>query len=182
MYYALVLACDLTKDGQELGPKTILRLKRALKHHHDTHERLVVAASWSPSHPTQPKPMADMMAAWLYEHGCSDVCIRTATLFNTRGELREFFSLSSPNSIISAPWHLKRVKLLIAQDYGRGSVDMLTYVPVEEHVMSTKERFLLEPLKLSFERLMLVTPRSWRLPLWRAGVKLLRTIGLNPSW
>lgn len=181
MSYALVLACDLTPDGLELGPKTILRLRRGLAHALDTGDRLVVAASMSPRHPDQPKPMAEMMAEWLYTEGLQDVSVLRAPIFNTRGELRAFFTLSDAEVIISAPWHLRRTKLLVWQEWGRKQMRSLQYIPVPEHRMSAKERFLLEPLKLSFEVAMLATPASYRMRIWQRGVSLISRF-TNPSW
>ncbi|OGG88773.1 hypothetical protein A2592_03115 [Candidatus Kaiserbacteria bacterium RIFOXYD1_FULL_42_15] len=143
---ALILACDLTPDGTNLGQKTIARLERGLRHAQETGERLIVAASWSPRHPQQPSAMAEMMASWLKEHGYTDTVVRQATRFNTRGELDV---VPDVDSIISDPLHLKRVRIMIRQMYGRRKARDVNYVPTTETSMTAKGR-LLEPFKCAF--------------------------------
>lgn len=181
MGYALVLACDLTPDGRQLGPRTILRLERAIEYVKKTGDFLVVAASRSPGHPMQPKPMASMMADWLREKGVFEICTLTAQTFNTRGELKAFFTLPETSAIISAPWHLRRVRLLVWQEKGWCFMRRLKYVSVPKNTMSTKERFVLEPLKFMYEGLMLVTPAKYRVLIWKKVTGVLRRF-TNPSW
>ncbi|PIR95454.1 hypothetical protein COT93_02280 [Candidatus Falkowbacteria bacterium CG10_big_fil_rev_8_21_14_0_10_37_18] len=143
---ALILACDLTPDGTNLGPKTIARLERGLQHAQETGEQLVVAASWSPRHPQQSVTMAEMMALWLQEHSYTDTVVRNATRFNTRGELEASHDVSS---IISDPLHLRRVRIMVRKMYGRQKARDINYIPTDESGMTTKGRFL-EPFKCGF--------------------------------
>ena len=143
---ALILACDLTPDGTRLGPKSIARLERGLLHAQETGEQLVVAGSWSPRHPQQPVAMAEMMADWLRGRGYADTVVRHATRFNTRGELDV---VPDADSVISDSLHLKRVRIMIRQMYGRRKARDVNYVPTTETSMTTKGR-MLEPLKCAF--------------------------------
>ena len=147
---ALVLACDLAGDGNELGLKTVARLSWALEYQRYTRVTLVVAASFAPNFPKQRESMAQMMARQLFAWGCKDVCMLKATEFNTRGELAAFFQLrtSGQRSIISAGYHLRRTKLLVRQMYGKEVAQSISYIVVESEKASVKEKYLLEPLKL----------------------------------
>ncbi len=180
--YALVLACDLLLDGSDIGPKTILRLEQGLQHWKKTGEHLVVAASFSPHHPTQPTAMANMMADWLKVHGCTDVVVLRAKMFNTRGETDAFFQLKGASTIISAPWHLRRVKVQLWSDCGLKFVRSLNFVSADRHTMSRKERFFLEPSKLAFEVITIKWPRTARNWLWDKIVRLLLLGGVSLSY
>ena len=180
--YALVLACDLLPDGSDIGPQTVLRLQRALQHWQETKEHLVVAASFSPAHPNQPTAMANMMCDWLKQHGCQDVVVLRAQMFNTRGETDAFFELQNANTIISAPWHLRRVKIQLISDYGRDFVSSLNFVSADEHKMSRKEKFVLEPLKLGFEAFTFKWSRAARNWLWDKIVRSLMVFGISLSY
>ncbi len=171
----LVLACDLALDGNQLGPKTIKRLTRGLEHHRETGDTLVVAASFSPDFPEQRRSMAVMMAAWLNEHGCSNVVVLNAKAFNTRGELDAFFELKvdGERTIISAPYHLRRTRLIVWQMFGWQQLRSTRFVAVDDDTLSMKET-ILEPLKLVH----VLLPPSWRDP----AVALVRKLGINPSW
>jgi len=165
--YALVLACDLTPDGTGLGPQTILRLERGLQYTQQTGDRLVVAASWSPRHPHQPKAMAEMMAEWLSERGCVDVCVLRARTFRTKGETAAFLGLTDAVAIVSDPLHLVRTKALIARTHGRGVAERLRYVPTDAPAMSRWGQRL-EPVKLWYVRHipLAVDDVVWRTVTW----------------
>lgn len=180
--YALVLACDLLPDGSNIGPKTIMRLECALQHWELTGEHLVVAASFSPRHPYQAKRMSGMMADWLEEHGCTDVIIFQAEMFNTRGETDSFFTLDNARTIISAPWHLRRVKVQLLSDHDSDFVKALQFVPVEKNRMSMKEKFILEPLKLGFELATIKCSRPTRDWMWTKVTKCSVVLGFNLSY
>jgi len=149
--YALVLACDLTPDGTALGPQTILRLERGLRHAQSTGDRLVVAASYSPRHPQQPEPMAEMMATWLMERGYENVCVLRAPTFRTKGELAVFLSFPAAAVIISDPVHLTRTRALIERTHGRRVAERLEYIATDAPAMSRWGRRL-EPVKLWYVR------------------------------
>lgn len=151
MEYALVLACDLTPDGQALGPATLARLQRGLTYARETGVRLVVAGSWSPRHPQQSKPMAEMMADWLVVQGQIDVCVLRARVFNTRGELSVACQLTSLQAIISDPLHLKRVKIILQRLKGCDYAESLEYVPTPETSMTDRGQSL-ELAKCAFVR------------------------------
>ncbi len=87
--YVLVLGCDLSEDGSELGPMSIARLEFALKYANSLSMILVLAAGMSPrpQHGNQKKTMAMMMADWLSQKNFYDVLVLRANVFNTRGEL-----------------------------------------------------------------------------------------------
>lgn len=170
---ALVLACDLVSNGKRLGPKTIARLRAALKYQRATGVALVVAASFAPNFPEQRESMAQMMASWLYARGCRNICMLLAPEFNTRGELQAFFQLntSGQRSIISADYQLRRTKLLVRQMYGRQVAESINYIVVEADKASTKEKYLLEPLKLIHVYL----PAAWREAATRMARMFFRT-------
>lgn len=176
---ALVLACDLIGDGNQLGPKTILRLERAVEHHRATGDTLVVAASFSPDFPQQRRGMAVMMAEWLNNVGCTNVIVLSAETFNSRGEVKAFFDYETQGTrtIISAPYHLRRVRMIIRKMYGPifgpDKVFYTKYVKVTKDKLSVKEYFL-EPLKL----LHVFLPQKLRGP----AVRAVRACGINPSW
>lgn len=185
MGLALVLACDLVGDGNELGPKTIRRLLQGVEHHRATGDTLVVAASYSPDFPEQRKSMAVMMAEWLNAVGCTNVVVLNAKTFDSRGELRAFYEYAELNhepelTIISAGYHLRRVKLIIREMYGPivgpGLVYNTRFVRATADKLSGKE-FILEPLKLVHVYL----PPGWRDRAVRA-VRAVRALGINPSW
>jgi hypothetical protein len=182
--YALVLACDLLPDASDVGPKTIIRLKRALTHWKETGEYLVVAASFSTAslHVNQSTAMANMMADWLKERGCTEVVVLRALMFNTRGETDAFFELEHSLTIVSASWHLRRVKIQLLSDYGFTFVRSLSFVSVDQHQMSRKEKFILEPLKLGFEVFTFKWRRSARNWLWNKIVRLLKRFGISLSY
>lgn len=147
---ALILGCDLTPDGIDIGPLTIARLVRALKHHEVTGEQLVVAAAWSPRHPKQKSTMANLMSKWLRENGYFDALVLEAKRFNTRGELQAWFASDRVcSSIISDPLHLRRTKIIVRKMKGKQFADSLSYVPTEETAMTAKGQ-MLEPLKRAF--------------------------------
>jgi len=147
---ALVLGCDLTPDGSDIGPLTIARLARALQHHKETGEQLVVAASWSPRHPKQKFTMANLMSGWLRENGYFDALVLEAKRFNTRGELQAWFASDRVcSSIISDPLHLRRTKIIVRKMKGKQFADLLVYVPTEAPAMTVKGQ-MLEPLKRAF--------------------------------
>ena len=147
---AIVLGCDLTRDGSGIGPQTVARLVRALKHHEATGEQLVVAASWSPRHPLQNFTMATLMSQWLEKKGYLDALVLEAKRFNTRGELQAWFASDRVcSSIISDPLHLRRTKIIVRKMKGKQFADSLSYVPTEETAMTAKGQ-MLEPLKRAF--------------------------------
>lgn len=180
--YALVLACDLLPDGSDIGPKTILRLRRALLHWEETGDCLVIAASFSRNHPKQRTAMGNMMADWLHAHGCYDVVVLRALMFNTRGETDAFFELVGFKTIISASWHLRRVKIQLKSDFGSAFVKQLNFVSADAHQMSLKERFILEPSKLIFECVTFKWPRPARNWLWDKIVGLFSSTGIRLSY
>jgi len=147
---ALVLGCDLTPDGADIGPMTIARLARALQHHEATGEQLVAAASWSPRHPKQKFTMANLMSNWLRENGYFDALALEVKLFNTRGELQAWFDSDRVcSSIISDPLHLRRTKIIVQKMKGKDLADRMNYVPTEAGAMTAKGR-MLEPCKRAF--------------------------------
>lgn len=165
--YALVLACDLTPDGAALGPQTILRLERGLRHANETGDRLVVAATYSPRHPNQSEPMAELMATWLMERGCENVCVLRAPTFRTKGELAVFLSLPAASVIISDPVHLARTRALIERVHGPEVAERLEYVPTEAPAMSRWGQRL-EPMKLWYVRHvpLSIDDAVWRTVTW----------------
>ncbi len=165
--YVLVLACDLSSDGTQLGPHTIARLKRGLEYWKNTDEKLVLAASMSPRHPNQPHIMAVMMAQWLHEHGCVDVCILCAETFRTKGEVNEFLKLDGAKGIISDALHLKRTKALIRRTHGKRVAEQLLYICTEESAM-TEKGARMEPLKLLYARYfpLWLDDATWRFVTW----------------
>lgn len=185
---ALALGQDLKEEGTDIGPRTIIRLERALSHWRDTGEQIVVAAGMSPRHPDQPCLMADMMHDWLVEQGCTRVAVlRNATLFNTEGELKAFFSPTNDvivgcrSSIISAPWHLVRVRDQVKAFFGREIVKDLKWIDVPLNVMSRKDR-ILEPIKRLFFLSTKHLPDETRHRLWHSGIQTLNRVGINSSY
>lgn len=151
MQYVLVLACDLTSDGQTLGPMTIVRLERALRYVQGTDTCLVVAASWSPRHPKQPVPMAEMMAVWLRARGWHKIRVAQAKVFNTRGELNAAWQLGPLSSIISDPLHLARVRILVERLRGKAYAEELEYVATDAMAITRRGQSL-EMIKRAFVR------------------------------
>lgn len=147
---ALVLGCELIPDGSDIGPQTVARLVRALKHHKATGEQLVVATSWSPRHPLQNITMATLMSQWLEKKGYCDALVLEAKRFNTRGELQAWFASDRVcSSIISDPLHLRRTKIIVRKMKGKDFADTMNYVPTEATAMTAKGQ-MLEPLKRAF--------------------------------
>lgn len=176
---ALVLGQDLNEEGTDIGPRTVLRLREAFSHYQRTGEVLVVAAGFSPRHKNQKVTMAQMMAEYLWSLGECKVLVLEARLFNTRGELEAFFLLEGARTIISAPWHLRRVRIMIDQEFGRGRLETLRFVAVEKNVMTFKERFFLEPLKCLFVRFV---PNDKRDKLWYKATFISKKMGINISY
>lgn len=118
---AIVLACDLTPEGL-LGKHTLARLERGLSWYRQNKGVVVVAAGRSPYHPKLRATMAELMGGWLARHQCYNIDVRRATTFDTRGELTSFRQLTVDHYvIISAWWHLPRVKLIVWQVFGFGA-------------------------------------------------------------
>jgi len=121
---ALVLACDLTKDGQ-LGPHSISRLKRGVLWHIDELGAIVVAAGRSPYHPDQQLTMAQLMASWIKIRNPGTnipVIIKEAKTFDTRGELNALKeAIALEYVIITSWWHLPRSRLIAWQVFPRGT-------------------------------------------------------------
>lgn len=179
--YCLVLGADLAGDGNELGPKTLLRLQCAKDYLLKTRGKdpnivLVVAASFSPEFPNQKETMAKMMARWFWNNGCSYVVELRAQTFNTLGELEAFYAYTKwrrrPHvRVLTAPYHWRRMRHLILREFGRSRLSRTSFVACERDRPTAKELFILEPLKL----LLVYLPRSWRTGL----VRLARTVGLK---
>lgn len=188
MRYALVLAQDLSADGTQLGPRTIMRLEAALKYCEENDARPVVAAGVSPNHPQQRRSMREMMWEWFIEHGRSDVFVTSdPPMFNTLGELMalyndhsEWFS-NGTLSIVSAPWHLRRVKLLIRILNSRNENLTFTPVKVEGNKMSPWD-VLLEPLKLAYWWSMRFRSHKEIVSKWKKRKKSTLKIGINTSY
>lgn len=173
---ALVLACDLAGDGNELGRKTITRLLRAMEHHKVSGDTLAVAASFSPDFPKQREAMAVMMAEWLRQAGCTRMVVLRAETFNTLGELVVFYEYAYscgayPVSVITAPYHWRRMRRLIRRDFGPDKLTVTRFVPVLLDTPTKWERFVLEPLKL----LLVYLPQGWR----GRVVQIARAVGLK---
>lgn len=185
---ALVLAQDMNEQGTDIGPRTAIRLTRALQHWRETGEQLVVAAGMSPRHPYQPCLMAEMMHDWLVENCCTGVAVlRNATLFNTEGELKAFFSSENDtlvgyrSSIISAPWHLIRVRDQVKSFFGRSTLDQLQWINVHANVKSKKDQ-ILEPIKRGFFLATQHMSEESRHRLWLSGIQTLNRVGINSSY
>jgi len=116
---ALVLACDLTPEG-ELGTHTIARLERGLLWHKENPAAtLVVTAGNSPYHPLLSITMAELMLEWLVRRHCYRVKVGLAPTFDTRGELLALQQIEAIRYvIISAWWHIPRVRLIARQVFG----------------------------------------------------------------
>lgn len=184
--HCLVLGADLAGDGNELGPKTLLRLQKVLLYKafcekNRVEVSFVVAASFSPEFPDQKETMAKMMADWLRQNGCVNVVELRAETFNTIGELKVFYKHTDDNdavfiSVLTAPYHWRRMRHLIRREFrrefGRRSrLEKTCFVACERDRPTAKELFILEPLKL----LLIYLPRSWRTGL----VRLARVVGLK---
>ena len=115
---ALVLGCDLTKEGR-LGPHTIARLDRALDWHLEHRYPIMVAAPRSPYHPRLPVTMAELMAEYLARRRCYNIILGLAPSFDTRGELTALQEVTAKKYvIISAWWHLPRTRVIAWQVMG----------------------------------------------------------------
>lgn len=175
--YVLVLGRDLTEDSLSLGPNTILRLQRALTHSAETGETIVVAAGWSPTHPNQIQTMAEMMRDWLISSNNIAVVVLHALQFNSRGELEVFLKMEGAVSIITAPWHHLRVRLLVRQIAGRRVASQMNYVDSDDK-MSPKDKKL-EPKKLLFLR---IVPPFLQPLVWRTVTRILTKRGVRLSY
>jgi hypothetical protein len=154
----LVLACDLTDDGSALGWHTLARLEAAVSWQQRTGGVLVVAATRSPYHSDQTATMAVMMALWLREQGVTEVCVLDAATFNTRGELAAFMAVPAKSrTIISAWWHVPRVKVIVRQMFGAGRYRQTLFVSAWDD-RPTPKQLVLEPVKYVHVAL----PERWR--------------------
>ncbi len=160
-FFWLVLACDLSDDGSELGPVTITRCQKALEHISEYGGEIVVAAGFSPrpQHANQPKAMSAMMADWFDQHMVR-VEVLEADRFNTRGELQEFSDFLGKNAwchvgIISGASHLDRAKILLEKidDVLAMRVEL---IPSQQGKSMTLRGRRLETIKIQYAKLPLV--------------------------
>lgn len=185
---ALVLAQDMNEEGTDIGPRTKTRLTRALQHWYETGEQLVVGAGMSPRHPNQPQLMAEMMHDWLVEKCCTGIAVlHNASLFNTEGEIKAFFHPKNDmlvgyrSSVISASWHLVRVRDQVRSFFGRETLEQLNWISVPDNKMTKKDR-LLEPIKRSFFLATQHLSEETRHRLWVSGIGAFNRIGINSSY
>ena len=152
----LVLGCDLSEDGSELGVVTVMRLQYALEFVSECGGVLVLAAGFSPRpwHSEQKDTMAQMMADRLSQRMFSDVVVRQASRFNTRGELEEFLSIEGAAGIISDAHHVERA-MKLAYKINPSLALRLQKISVPGGAM-TENGSRLEPLKNLYSSL----------PLW----------------
>lgn len=179
----LALGCDLLDDGNTLGPRHISRLHRAYQEAVKQNATLCVAAGMSPAHPKQRLTMAAMSAAWLETRGAIvpiEVLENTPS-FNTRGELQRFMQFAKEVrardgavqlTIVSAWWHIKRVKAIFRAEFGDKLANTVKFVGSEED-FPLKYR-LFEPIKSLHAKL----PPGVRARIER----FVRKTGVNPSF
>ena len=152
----LVLGCDLSEDGSELGVVTVMRLQYALEFVSEYGGILVLAAGFSPRpwHTEQKVTMAQMMADWLAKRMFTAVVLRHASRFNTRGELEEFLSVKDAAGLISDASHVDRA-LKLAKKINPRLAPQLRKISVPGGAM-TEKGSRLEPVKNLYSSL----------PLW----------------
>lgn len=176
---ALVLARDMTNDGSGLGPNSKLRVLRAFEHWLETGEQLVFAAPRSPRHDTKTS-LGQMMANLLETLGCEDYRVVTGTRFNTRGEIEgvELASDIELRSIIAAPWHLKRVALIVEQLCGPERLAGLNLVESDDP-MSFQDWLWRERAKRMFIR---HVPVGRQAQIFNGVTRVTTKLGINLSY
>lgn len=116
------------------------------------------------------------MAKWLKQAGCPTVQVLQAETFNTKGELTAFYQHTDSCqshfvSVLTAPYHWRRMRHLIRHDFGQDRLQRTSFIACDADRPTMWERLILEPLKL----LLIYLPRSWRSGL----VRLARAFGLK---
>ena len=130
--HILVLGGDLV-DAQTLGPLTQSRVQTGVAYAKAHSETLLYAAAGVYSEfPDMREPMASLMAEEAQKHGVHITVIGPDQDFNTRGELRvfrDFVPAHEKKAVISAWWHLPRVRRIIAKEWGHEESVSWEYLP-----------------------------------------------------
>ena len=172
----LWLANELTEDGQELGIKSLIRLVTAWSYARKTGATIVVAAAKSKDFPMQKVTMAEMAAKQLTLLGYDKVIVLEADKFTTVGELRAFMSVKTTGSrtIVSAPWHLRRTRVIFKKMYGSVARDQVIWEPALLDTLDTVRGQVLEVAKWVH-----IYMPKWLQVISVSGYRLLCG---NPSW
>ena len=115
---------------------------------------------------------AKQLALWEYDN----VIVLEADEFSTAGELRAFMSVATNGvrTIVSAPWHLPRVRAIFIKLYGRAAADQIIWEPAHLDTLDTVRGWVLEGMKWLY----VYFPRWLRGP----AVSGYRLLFGNPSW
>lgn len=171
--YVLILGGDLASET-ELGPMTKNRIKRATTYGEGRNAVFFAAAGVWPEHPTM-QPMGLLMVKALQESGVKANLIGPDRDFNTRGELRVFVNHVPPGAhktVISAWWHLPRVRRILRKEWGKEAKKTFTYIGSDEKL--TVRLALLECIKWVFT----FVPEGMR----ESMVKVFRKLFGRSSW
>lgn len=144
--YALVLAYDLSSDGKTVGPGTIERLKAGADYA-ARHNYKIITTAAKPPQSDDEQTMSEMMSDWLSDNNFLGSDALVAEEFNSRGEVLKFMKLSKPCAMVSAPWHLARLRLIVLLYFGLSKMHSIEFVPAFGTHGTLKERYILEPLK-----------------------------------
>lgn len=126
----LILGGDLL-DEVTLGPMTENRVRKGIALARDMKAHLYVAAGFYPEYKDGTYSMGALMARAITSAGLEVSLIGPDTDFNTRGELRVFMSAVPTDVqkvVVSASWHLPRVRKIIAKEWGKEIARSFDYV------------------------------------------------------
>jgi len=132
-----------------LGGMTRNRIRRAVEYAKaDPEAMLCVVTGYSPDFPEMRKPMSLLMKKEIHSLGHDSLLFGPEREFNTRGELRMFMSSvpkDAKKAVVSARWHLPRIRLLIRREWGNAVAKSITYIASDDPL--TLRLAILELLK-----------------------------------
>jgi len=163
----IIYACDLTENGRELGPSTILRLKTALTSLTGNVNTAIIMTAGKSKKPRQPKTMAAMMQDWLVTRKIASHRIfipdeeTGATIWGTFEETRAALDILCENNlpdritIVSSDSHLERIRFIF-ESLTKGAIAAI-YRGTGEEITPRERRF--EKIKMLKARVLIFLVR-----------------------